>query len=78
MIFLVVMIQRANRSRVISFKNRITFFDYYWENMKVDMSKVLMSDKKNPEAAKKMSVKIFSISTDTKNKMLHLYAEYCR
>ena len=65
-LYVVVSIQVANRQRVIAAKNRLLFFDYYWENMKVDMSKILLSDTKSPEVSKQLSIKIFSINKDTK------------
>ena len=45
----------------MSFKNRITYFEYYWENMKVDMTKVLLSEMEFEIKAKKLSVQIFAI-----------------
>ena len=45
----------------MSFKNRITYLEYYWENMKVDMSKVMLSEKKDQKNAKALSLKIFGI-----------------
>ena len=62
----------------MSFKNRLTYLDYYWENLKVDMSKVLLADIRDPQKGKALSVGIFSISKEVKDRMLNLYAEYAR
>ena len=73
------MIQKVNQSRILSFKNRRTFLEYYWEIMKVDTSKVLMSDKMNhPDFSRKLSLKIFGISPETIKLFLESYGEYCR
>ena len=62
----------------MAFKNRKTFMEYYWENMKVDMSKVLLSDTINPIIAKVLSARIFAMHKDIKQKVLDTYSEYCR
>ena len=62
----------------MSFKNRITYLDYYWENMKVDMSKVLLSEKKETKKAKNLSLRIFSTDKDVKKLFIEQYAEYTR
>ena len=64
------MIQKTNNIRVMSFKYRLTFLEYYWENMKVDMSKILLSYTRDPEAAAKISSKVFSIKPELKMKHL--------
>jgi hypothetical protein len=52
----------------MSFKNRITYLDYYWETLKMDMSKVLLADARNASPkAKVLSVAIFSISREKKH-----------
>ena len=62
----------------MSFQCRVTCLDYYWENMKVDMSKVLLSDKRDPIKAKSVSLKAFAIHSDIKNLFIQKYAEYTR
>lgn len=62
----------------MSFKNRITYLEYYWENLKVDMTKALLADKSNPEKSKALSLGIFSIAKDVKHSQLQKYAEYAR
>lgn len=74
----IVSIQRQFHSRVLADKNRFTYIMYYWENLKTDMSKILLSDDKNPEAAKEVSIKIFKISDPVREKYIRLYCEYCR
>ena len=60
----------------MSFKNRLTFLEYYWENMKVDMAKVLMSETK--QRAKQLSYSIFAMKHELKDKFTHAYARYCK
>lgn len=63
---LVILIQRSERSRSMSLKARLMLFGYYWENMKGDLSRILLSDLKQPEEAKKVSTKVFSIPHSVK------------
>ena len=51
---------------------------YYWEVLKGDLSRALMSDKKNPEAAKQLSIKIFGVREDTRDLFLNWYIQYTR
>lgn len=77
-VFLVVQIQRANTSRVLSFKNRVTFLQYYWETMKIDMSKILLSDERDFETAKAVSIKVFAVPVDIRDEFISVYCELCR
>jgi hypothetical protein len=63
---------------VISQKNRNTYILYYWESLKVDMSKILLSDTKNPEGAKEVSIRVFAIKDQLREYYIRLYCEYCR
>lgn len=51
---------------------------YYWETMKVDISKILLSDENNPEKAKGISCKIFAIPEEVRNMFITKYCQYCR
>ena len=42
------------------------------------MSRTLMSEKKNPEAAKQLSIKIFSVREETRDLFLNWYIQYTR
>ena len=74
----IVHIQRVNQVRRSSLKSRITFLKYYWEVLKSDLSRALMSDKKNPEAAKQLSIKIFGVREETRDRFLNWYVQYTR
>lgn len=76
--YTVTMIQRVNRQRVISFKYRLTFLEYYWENMKVDISKVLLSYTEDKEAAAKISSRVFSIKPELKIRALCYFVEFVK
>lgn len=72
-------IQRANRKRLLSHKNRLMFLEYYWENMKSDMSKILLADNsKNRDRAKDLSIEIFQIPKQLKAKVLQIYFEFIK
>ena len=58
-------------------KGRITFLDYYWENIKVDMSKILLQQSDQNEA-KRISIRIFTMPHDLKMFFLELYISYIR
>jgi hypothetical protein len=77
-LYIVITIQRANRSRVLAFKSRITYLRYYWETLKVDMSKILISETKNVDAAKQVSFHVFGMKGDLREKFILTYCEYCR
>lgn len=51
---------------------------YYWETMKVDMSKMLMAEEKISIAAKAVSIKVFAIKEEVRNRYIELYCEYCK
>lgn len=72
------MIQKTNNIRVMSFKYRLTFLEYYWENMKVDMSKILLSYTRDPEAAAKISSKVFSIKPELKMRAISYFVEFAK
>ncbi|TNV84017.1 hypothetical protein FGO68_gene12642 [Halteria grandinella] len=74
----IVSIQRSYRSRVLSDKNRYMYIMYYWENLKVDMSKILLSDEKNQAAAKEVSIKVFKITDSLRERFINMYCDYCR
>ena len=71
---IVLKIQRSNRKRVLSFKCRIVFMQYYWEIMKLDMSKVLLAYNKNASVAKKISVMVFAVNEETRDKFINMYS----
>jgi hypothetical protein len=73
---LVISIQRANRSRLSSFSSRTFFFNYMWELLKVEVSKVLMTDKK--QAAKTLSCNLFAISEKVRDHFFQLYNQHQR
>lgn len=51
---------------------------YYWDVLKLDISKILLSDARNPDYAKSISMKVFAISHETKDDMIKAYCELCR
>ncbi len=51
---------------------------YYWENMKSDLAKVLLSDKKNPDLSKALSAKIFSVRDEIREVYLNWYIAYSK
>jgi hypothetical protein len=59
-------------------QSRSMFLKYFWSIIKVDMSKMLLGNKKNPKEAQKISVKIFSISDETRDQYIDAYMKYCR
>ena len=63
---------------MMSFKARLMLFGYYWENMKGDLSRILLSDLKQPEEAKKVSTKVFSIPHSVKQQYIRDYSQYVR
>jgi hypothetical protein len=73
---LVVSIQRGNRSRIASLNSRNAFFCYFWEILKVEISKALMSEKK--QAAKTLSCNMFAISEKVRDYFCHLYNQHQR
>lgn len=42
--YIVVTIQKVHRSRKLILKSRKVYLKYYWENLKGDMSKILISE----------------------------------
>ena len=62
----------------MALKARIMLFGYYWENMKGDLSRILMSDVNKPEEAKKISTRVFSIPTSLKLEYIRHYTQYVR
>ena len=62
----------------MALKARVMLFGYYWENMKGDLTRILMSDLKQPEAAKIVSTKVFSIPVSMKQQFVRLYSQYVR
>ena len=44
---LVLSIQKANKSRKFSMKNKVLLYKYYWENLKSELARGLLLDKKN-------------------------------
>jgi hypothetical protein len=62
----------------MALKARLMLFSYYWENMKGDLSQILMSDLKQPEEAKKVSTKVFSIPQSVKQEYIREYSKYVR
>ena len=73
---LVISIQRGNRSRLSSLNSRDAFLCYYWEILKVEISKALMSEKK--QAAKTLSCNMFAISERVRDYYCHLYNQHQR
>ena len=71
-------IQSANRERKLAHKVKLTFVEYYWENMIIEMSKTLLSSKNNLKTATQISYKLYTIKPEIKFKILKLYGEYCR
>ena len=75
----IVHIQRVNKVRQQSFRNRLTYLKYYWEILKGDLSRALMSEnKKAQEAAKQLSIKIFGVREETRDLFLNWYVQYTR
>ena len=62
----------------MSFKNRHTYLKYYWENLKLDMSKIILSDKHDFEASKQLSILVFGIKQSVRDHYIILYSNYCR
>lgn len=56
-------------------KGRMMFLNYYWETMKVDMSRLFNTEINN---GKQVSVKVFAISTQTRELYMKAYINYCR
>jgi hypothetical protein len=76
----ILQIQRLNKSRINNLKNRMLFLHYYWETMKVDMSRVFNSEKEDSriEASRAVGVKILSIRQPVREKFMKMYVDYCR
>lgn len=78
-VFLVLQLQRANKMRNVSIKNRKTFMAYYWENLKVDIAKVLLQNgESTPILAKNVSYKIFSLTDEARDLFIEKYYDYCK
>lgn len=56
----------------------MTYLRYYWETLKVDLSKILISETKNVEAAKAVAGQIFAMRESIVDKFILRYCEYCR
>ena len=69
----VLRLQKVNRFRIFAFKNRIAYLKYYWENLKTDLAKVLMAEKKASDLANALSIKIFSIREEVRDMYLSWY-----
>ncbi len=54
------------------------FLKYFWSIIKVDMSKILLGNKKNPKEAQKVSVKIFGITDEVRDIFIERFFNYCR
>ena len=76
LINLVISIQRGYRQRISSLNSRDTFLCYYWEILKVEISRALMSEKK--QAAKTLSCNMFAISERVRDYFCYLYNQYQR
>ncbi len=59
-------------------KNKTLLFRYYWENLKTDLARTLMTDKKNLEFAKQASCQIFSVQEIKREMFCKEYSEYKR
>lgn len=77
---IVLQIQRSNRKRVMAHKDQLVFLRYYWETMKVDMSKMLLVDPENKfyEAGKQASCVVFAVNEEKREYYLSNYMEFCR
>lgn len=54
------------------------FLKYFWSIIKVDMSKMLLGNKKNPKEAQKLSVKVFGITDEVRDIFIERFFKYCR
>lgn len=59
-------------------KAKLCFLQYVWSNIKVELSKILNGNTKHAKVAKQISVKIFSISDDIRDKYLKTYLKLCQ
>jgi len=53
------------------------FMRYLWSTMKVDISKILNGNKKNPKEVQKVSVKIFGITDEIRDIYIDRFFKYC-
>lgn len=52
---------------------------YYWENLKVDIAKVLLQNgESTPILAKNVSYKIFSLTDEARDLFIEKYYDYCK
>lgn len=54
------------------------FLQYYWETIKVDMSRLFNTADENKQAARDASVKVFAIRENVRDLFIKTYCEYCR
>ncbi|TNV85397.1 hypothetical protein FGO68_gene14767 [Halteria grandinella] len=76
----VIRLQRGFRSLRTERNARIAMLNYYWETMKVDVSKMLLTNatSKFQEAAKTSSITVFAVDQHKRQKYIQAYAQYCR
>jgi len=48
---------------------------YYWENLKTDLAKVLLTDKKTAELSKALSIKVFSVKEEIREMFINWYVQ---
>ena len=54
------------------------FLKYFWSTIKVDISKMLLGNKKSPKEAQKVSVKVFGITDETRDIFIDRFFKYCK
>lgn len=72
-------IQKGYKERKLAHKIRLTFLEYYWEQLIIKMiKKILAINGKNKKNATQITFKIYAIKPEVKIKILKLYGEYCK
>lgn len=81
LVHIVVLIQTSNRKRKIAQVDQMVFLRYYWQNVKVELSKILISDKidrQHLDLCKQVALKIFASTDVQRDAILTSYVDYCR
>jgi ATP-dependent protease Clp ATPase subunit len=58
--------------------NKKLLFRYYWENLKTEIARLLLFDKKNAELAQKISRDIFGLTEAKRELCCTVYTQYRR
>jgi len=58
--------------------NKKLLFRYYWENLKTEIARCLLADKKNTELAQQISRDIFGLTEAKRELYCNVYTQYKR